>query len=119
MAAAVGTLKVSKEAYLQQIETLSGLLAQLDSKATEYQTAKSNLTSFVEAGDSQYDNLCKNIDSNIKAVRKGYDMCQGAIDMLKGTLAEFDQLNKNMGEMLDQGQQFVDKAIDAAIDLFT
>ena len=96
-------LKVSKSAYEDKIAKLEGYITLLDGKITDYERKKTELDSFMDGTDDNYESLKQAVQENINRVRKAKEMCENSMQMLRDTLQDMDDFGENLKKNIEEG----------------
>ena len=111
---AIGSLnlRVSKEDFVNRINTISSKMQILQDVINRYGEAKRNLNQFVEEGDSTYESWIERIDTNILNCKKAWSSLQESKQTLEKTVEQ-------MEGMSGQLRQTVADATEAAKNVIT
>lgn len=112
---ATATLKISKELYDAKILKLQGYLGQLDTKITQYETAKSNMTKFIDGTDDNYENLRNSVETNIQMVRKAREMTEASIKMLQDTLKDMENFGEQASKAITETGDLAKNTLKGAV----
>ena len=110
------SLKVSKASYQSKIEQLNGLLSEVDAKIQRFETLKMNTSKFIDESDSNYDNLIRNIEENIKACRSEREATLASIKMMQDTLSDMDEFVQKSGQVLEDGVEEAKAGFKVAVE---
>ncbi len=110
------SLKVSKASYQSKIEQLNGLLSEVDAKIQRFETLKMNTSKFIDESDSNYDNLIRNIEENIKACRSAREATLASIKMMQDTLSDMDEFVQKSGQVLEDGVEEAKAGFKVAVE---
>ena len=115
MAAEQLQLHVSQADYEALISELDGHLGELRDVLTEYNNLNNDVVSFVNEGDSNFEDLRANIAANIDAVQRAIGFTQESKDHLKNTLTQMENMSANVGTMMTTAAETAKNAIKTAI----
>lgn len=113
---AQATLKISKGAYEAKIIKLESCLNQLDTKVTQYETLKTNMTKFMDGSDDNYEKLRANVENNIKMVRKAREMTDASIKMLKETLKDAEEFGAEANKAISEAGELAMNTLKGAVE---
>ena len=113
---AQATLKISKGAYEAKILKLESCLNQLDTKVTQYETLKTNMTKFMDGSDDNYEKLKANVENNIKMVRKAREMTDASIKMLKETLKDAEEFGAEANKAISEAGELAMNTLKGAVE---
>ena len=105
-------------------EDFEGLIGQLEQKFDklagllgEYQTLRTNVASFVQEGDSNYNNMLANVDANIDAVKRAMAITLKSQENLQKTVDQMDEMSGNVGRLMTETAEAAVNTIKTAIRL--
>lgn len=110
-------LKISKEKYTGQLNSLQNLLGKLDATITSYETKRNEMDKFIEDGDDHYQAIREGIDQNIKICRKYREMTDTSIKSLREILNSFDDFGDSARELIDTAKNEAGTIAKAAIEV--
>ncbi len=113
---AQATFKISKAQYEAKIIALQGYLGELDSKITQYETLKANMTKFIDGTDDNYESLRTNVETNIKTVRKAREMTDASIKMLQETLQQADEFGEQFKTAITESGELAMNTLKGAVE---
>ncbi len=109
-------LKISKRVYETKISVLKQKLEDLENTVTAYERKKTELPSFMESTDDNYENTLQMIDDNIKRVRRAYNSCKAGIEILQKNMEAMEEFGENIERDITEATTTARKA-DEAFDL--
>lgn len=110
-------LRVSKEDFVNRINTIETKMAALKDVVERYQTAKTNLDQFIEDGDDNYQAMIDRIDVNITAAKKAWTALQETRDSLQETVDQMEGMSNEVKETLTSATEAAIGAVNAAIKI--
>ena len=108
-------LKVSRENFQSRIDNVVENMNALQDVISRYNQAKSNLSQFIEEGDSNYQNMLDRIEENVKAAQKAHAALSETKAELEKDMAELEETNTSIGNLLDEAKEAAKSVIEAAI----
>ena len=108
-------LKVSRENFQTRIDNVKQNMDALQAVIDRYNQAKNNLTQFIEEGDSNYQNMIDRIDENVKAAKKAHAALSETKVELEKDMAELEDTNTTIGDLLEDAKDAAKSVIEAAI----
>ena len=93
-----------------KFDTLSGLLG-------EYQNLRTNVTSFIQDGDTNYQNMLDNVDANIDAVKRAMAITLKSKENLQKTVDQMDDMSGNVSKLMTESAEAAKNVIVNAIRL--
>lgn len=110
-------LKVSKSDFEQRITIVEGRMAQLMDVIERYGRAKANADQVIESGDSNYEDMLKLIDENIKAARKAYASLVETKATLQETVNLMEGMSHEVKETISAAADATASTVEAAIKI--
>ena len=108
-------LHANKSDYLNLIGQLDGKLNELTALLGDYQLLKNNVDSFIQDGDSNYENMKANVEANIDAVRRAIATTQNNRDNLQKTVDQMDEMGGNVTRLIQESTEAAANTIKTAI----
>ena len=98
-------LKVSVSSYQQKIATLEGYLGELDSLLERYENKKTELDSFMDGSDDNYESLLALVEENVKAVRTAKSQTEKSLEILRTTLENMQDFGSTIINTINTGAE--------------
>lgn len=98
-------LKVSVSSYQQKIATLEGYLCELDSLLERYENKKTELDSFMDGSDDNYESLLALVEENVKAVRTAKSQTEKSLEILRTTLENMQDFGSTIINTISTGAE--------------
>ena len=108
-------LHAKKEDFENLISQLEGKISELRNIAGEYQELKNNVNTFVQEGDSNFFQMCANVQNNVDAVNRGIALTTNARDNLQKTVDQMESFGSDLGNMMTETAEAASNVIKTAI----
>ena len=108
-------LRVSKQDFINRINTIELKMQNLQDVIQRYGEAKSNLDQFIEDGDSNYEAMIERIDLNISAAKKSWTALQEMKQTLEKTVEQMEGMSAQIERTIQSGTEAAESTIKAAI----
>ncbi len=110
-------LRVSKQDFLDRIDTIDEKMNRLADVIQKYRDLKVNLDQFVEPEDDTYQDWCQRIDEHIAAAGKARAALNEAKKSLQTTVDQMDDFGTQVKETVVAGIEATKSTTEAALKI--
>ena len=110
-------LRVSKEDFENRIQIVDIRMAALADVVSRYENAKANLDQFIESTDSNYENMCNQIDEYIKNAKRAHAALNETKVELQATVDKMANMGSEIGETITSAVDATKSVAEAALKI--
>lgn len=110
-------LHVSKQDFLNRINTVEQKMQRLTVIIERYNSAKSNLSQFVEEGDSTYEAWIQRIEVNVNACKRAYASLQETKNSLQTTVDQMEGMYGQLTQTVSDAAEAAKSAIETTLQV--
>lgn len=108
-------LRVSKEDFINCIDTLEMNMQRLQDVIQRYEEAKKNTYKFIEEGDDNYEAMLENIEVNVMNAKNAYASLQEMKADLQNTVDSMEGMSTQISDTIKSATDATKSTVTAAI----